>query len=205
VCYTEVVPGQPSGIMGVAVDGFPIYGPWDENGVELTPADLDVCNGMEVNGSYRYIITQDFPYGPGCLWGNPSDDIPDILCWKAKDYWYLMELTNMTMYSDCVEDPFAESTGTSGCASYFNNPRWFVDQGRGTMTNFNDRYVSSCSDPDNQYENSFAEDLTTDSDSELESLAGGAFIILASTALVHFILMFLKGAKPTVTVVEVEV
>ena len=33
-------------IYGVAVDGIPIYGPYDENGVQLTSSDLDKCGGI---------------------------------------------------------------------------------------------------------------------------------------------------------------
>ena len=41
----------------MALDGFPIYGPNDENGVELTTADLDECHGRYVDGQYRYHTT----------------------------------------------------------------------------------------------------------------------------------------------------
>jgi hypothetical protein len=168
---------------------------------------------MEVNGSYRYIATDAFPYGPGCLWGEPSDDIPEILCWKAQEYWNLMELTNFTLYSDCEEDLFAESNGTAGCVSYLSNPQWYVDQGRGTMTTFNAIYVSSCSDPDNQYENSVAEDLpgdetedaeeegessSTSSSLELNELAGGAILILACSGLLNFMLTLLHNRNSNV-------
>lgn len=35
-------------IYGVAVDGIPIYGPYDENGVQLTSSDLDKCGGIYI-------------------------------------------------------------------------------------------------------------------------------------------------------------
>ncbi|XP_011680344.2 uncharacterized protein LOC105445904 [Strongylocentrotus purpuratus] len=60
----------PSTIIGVALDGFPIYGPNDENGNELYTADLDVCHGRYVDGNYRYHITEDFPYILGCFHGE---------------------------------------------------------------------------------------------------------------------------------------
>jgi hypothetical protein len=47
-------------ILGVAIDGYPIYGKYDENGNELTPADLDECNGHWVNGQYRYYFISIF-------------------------------------------------------------------------------------------------------------------------------------------------
>lgn len=33
--------------------------------------DLDVCNGMTVNGQYGYYVTQDFPYALRCFTGTP--------------------------------------------------------------------------------------------------------------------------------------
>jgi len=63
----------PSPIIGVALDGFPIYGPKDENGRTLTSADLDECHGRLVNGQYRYHVTSDFPYFLGCFRGAPVD------------------------------------------------------------------------------------------------------------------------------------
>lgn len=35
--------------------------------------DLDRCNGMLVNGSYRYYVTSEFPYGPACFRGTPDE------------------------------------------------------------------------------------------------------------------------------------
>ncbi|XP_066295787.1 uncharacterized protein [Branchiostoma lanceolatum] len=63
----------PSPIIGVALDGFPIYGPTDETGRALTSADLDECHGRQVNGQYRYHVTSDFPYFLGCFKGAPVD------------------------------------------------------------------------------------------------------------------------------------
>ena len=60
-------------LIGVAIDGFPIYGPKvRENGVEktLTTRDLDTCHGREVNGVYKYHITKEFPYILGCYKGK---------------------------------------------------------------------------------------------------------------------------------------
>ncbi|XP_011680342.1 uncharacterized protein LOC105445903 [Strongylocentrotus purpuratus] len=75
----------PSTIIGVALDGFPIYGPNDENGNELYTADLDVCHGRYVEGKYRYHITEDFPYILGCFHGvvdsrnlRPNQVLPTV-------------------------------------------------------------------------------------------------------------------------------
>ncbi|XP_019613981.1 PREDICTED: uncharacterized protein LOC109461943, partial [Branchiostoma belcheri] len=63
----------PSDIVGVAFDGFPIYGPRTEDGVTLTSADLDECHGRLVDGRYRYHVTADFPYFLGCFKGVVMD------------------------------------------------------------------------------------------------------------------------------------
>ena len=62
--------------IGVALDGFPIYGAKDRNGNELESSDLDACHGRTENGEYRYRLTRDAPYVMGCFKGTPSSDIP---------------------------------------------------------------------------------------------------------------------------------
>ncbi len=72
----------PSKLIGYAVDGFGIYGPRDENGNELSSADLDACHGrvsaVEWDGKtvemYHYVATLDFPYTVGCLRGAYSNE-----------------------------------------------------------------------------------------------------------------------------------
>lgn len=58
--------------IGVAFDGFPIYGPnvSDIPGRWLTSDDLDSCHGRTVNGQYRYHVTTTFPYFLGCYHGE---------------------------------------------------------------------------------------------------------------------------------------
>ena len=66
-----------SPLVGYAIDGFGIYGPY-ENGRQLTTADLDACHGktsmVEWDGRevkmYHYVATVDFPYTIGCLRGG---------------------------------------------------------------------------------------------------------------------------------------
>ncbi|XP_033096055.1 uncharacterized protein LOC117100462 [Anneissia japonica] len=70
-CVFTVEEGVPSGIVGVARDGFPIYGPIDEDGTRLTSDDLDDCHGkMSSSGEYRYHTNDDFPYILGCFKGT---------------------------------------------------------------------------------------------------------------------------------------
>lgn len=61
--------------IGVALDGFPIYGPnVSDLGREIRQSDLDVCNGRNstMNGvtMYRYFITRTYPYIMGCFRGD---------------------------------------------------------------------------------------------------------------------------------------
>ena len=55
-----------SGIVGWALDGFPIH-----KGGRHTNADLDVCHGHKVAGAYRYEATLEYPYTVGCFRGTP--------------------------------------------------------------------------------------------------------------------------------------
>ena len=57
----------------MAIDGIPIYGPWDENGKQLTRQDLDDCGGKtDSKGNYRYHLTVDPPYFLGCFKAEAS-------------------------------------------------------------------------------------------------------------------------------------
>jgi len=52
----------PSHIIGVALDGYPIYGGRDINGAVITPSQLDACNGITSatpefpDGAYHYVL-----------------------------------------------------------------------------------------------------------------------------------------------------
>jgi hypothetical protein len=52
----------PSHIIGIALDGFPIYGGRDLNGNLVTPSQLDACNGITSptpefpSGAYHYVL-----------------------------------------------------------------------------------------------------------------------------------------------------
>eukprot|EP00058_Branchiostoma_floridae_P012218 XP_002597706.1 hypothetical protein BRAFLDRAFT_121667 [Branchiostoma floridae] len=63
-----------SQIVGVAADGFPIYGPVDDDGTVLTNADLDECHGRMKNGVYRYHVTNEYPYFMACFKGTVRSD-----------------------------------------------------------------------------------------------------------------------------------
>jgi len=64
----------PSSLIGVLLDGFPVYGPKDPDG--STPSNLDSCNGhvhatTDVPaGIYHYHATTAVPYLSGCYKGT---------------------------------------------------------------------------------------------------------------------------------------
>jgi hypothetical protein len=65
--------------VGWMLDGFPILGPLDAGGREITNADLDLCHGrvgpVRIDGRivtiYHYRFTLEFPYTIGCFRGMP--------------------------------------------------------------------------------------------------------------------------------------
>ena len=84
-CVQMPVCGTPSTIWGVAIDGIPIYGPWDETGTQLTKADLDECGGkVDSTGRYKYHMTVDPDYSISCLRGEIRSDVgkrrQDFVC-----------------------------------------------------------------------------------------------------------------------------
>ncbi len=66
---THALLGTPSPLVGYALDGFAIYGPFDEQG--QLPVDLDRCNGrVNTKGIYQYHMTWAPPYTVGCFRGS---------------------------------------------------------------------------------------------------------------------------------------
>jgi hypothetical protein len=59
--------GPASPMVGVALDGVPIMGPYDATGSLTLSATLDECNGRTVDGEYQYVMTADAPYLPQCF------------------------------------------------------------------------------------------------------------------------------------------
>jgi hypothetical protein len=65
-CVTSQVDiqGGPSHLIGIALDGFPIYGGRDMQGKVITLAQLDACNGIDSptpefpNGVYHYVLPE---------------------------------------------------------------------------------------------------------------------------------------------------
>ena len=69
-----------SGLVGFALDGFPIYGPRGAGGKLLDNDDLDACHGhvgrVKLDGrwrrTYHYHATLEYPYTFGCFRGTPQ-------------------------------------------------------------------------------------------------------------------------------------
>ncbi len=78
-CVTATVDtaNGPSHILGIAADGFPIYGNRDANGTEVTASQLDACNG----------ITSPTPEFPGGVYHyvllNTTDGSSSLRCYRG--------------------------------------------------------------------------------------------------------------------------
>jgi hypothetical protein len=54
--------GTPSHIIGIAFDGYPVYGGYDNTGAAVSVSQLDACNGITSatpefpNGAYHYVL-----------------------------------------------------------------------------------------------------------------------------------------------------
>lgn len=77
--YLTTVKSTKSGLMGFLLDGFPVYGPNEENGSTVTSSLLDVYHGHThatidyPNGIYHYHFTDDAPYLNGSgFYGTPG-------------------------------------------------------------------------------------------------------------------------------------
>jgi len=70
----SITAASRSRLVGVLLDGFPVYGPLDSDGG--TPANLDACNGHTAatpefaSGIYHYHTTTAVPYISGCFRGT---------------------------------------------------------------------------------------------------------------------------------------
>jgi hypothetical protein len=63
LCLTATEDGSgPSHMIGIALDGYPVYGGRDINGNVITTSQLDACNGITSatpefpNGAYHYVL-----------------------------------------------------------------------------------------------------------------------------------------------------
>jgi hypothetical protein len=78
-CLNQGKRGEPSPLVGYALDGFGIYGPRGADGKLVTNAQLDECHGrvgeVVFNGKkqkmYHYVLNNEYPYSVGCFRGTP--------------------------------------------------------------------------------------------------------------------------------------
>jgi hypothetical protein len=72
---------KASGLVGWALDGYPIFGPRGHGGRLLTNDDLDACHGQKSKvyyegrwqKIYHYNATLEYPYTLGCFRGTPTE------------------------------------------------------------------------------------------------------------------------------------
>lgn len=73
-------PNKHSSLMGYAIDGFGIFGPYGEDGFILNNDKLDACHGHthvvtwdgKQQNLYHYHFTPEYPYSIGCYRGKVS-------------------------------------------------------------------------------------------------------------------------------------
>lgn len=89
-CLLQRLDAAPSGhsaLMGYMMDGFGLFGPRGEDGMEMQSDQLDDCHGhthtIPWDGQelelYHYHWVFDFPYNAGCMRGTP------VTPWNGKD------------------------------------------------------------------------------------------------------------------------
>lgn len=61
--------------IGVSKDGRPILSPYYNNGTAYTDCEVDVCNGITINGHYMYATTFFHPYFMGCYGKGSSPEL----------------------------------------------------------------------------------------------------------------------------------
>ena len=84
--FPATAPASP--VIGMALDGYPIYGLYDDNGdLQRSMAyggSLDECNGkMDSEGNYGYYLSADPPFAPACLKGSTIGTF-DYFTYKEK-------------------------------------------------------------------------------------------------------------------------
>ena len=66
-----------SKLIGWALDGFPVYGPYGDGGDYLSNAELDRCHGItDKKHGFHYVANYEFPYTVGCYRGTPVQTGP---------------------------------------------------------------------------------------------------------------------------------
>jgi hypothetical protein len=75
---TKIKNSFPSPLIGYALDGFGIYGPYDKDGNIITNDQLDECHGLtsevmwegKMTNIYHYVVNYEYPYTIGAFRGT---------------------------------------------------------------------------------------------------------------------------------------
>lgn len=59
-------------VLGLSKDGIPVYTPYHGGGKSYDYCEVDICNGMTINGQYSYVSTFFHPYIMGCYGAGSS-------------------------------------------------------------------------------------------------------------------------------------
>ncbi|MEO1057120.1 MAG: YHYH protein [Actinomycetota bacterium] len=74
---TDCVASGPAGGDTVDIDGTSADGTYTNDWEYVEGSgDLDECNGIEIDGEYAYVITEEYPYVTRCLMGEVAGDGP---------------------------------------------------------------------------------------------------------------------------------
>jgi hypothetical protein len=71
--YTTGMPYRS--VFGIVKDGRPVYTPMHGGDQVYDDCDVDVCNGVTINGHYSYVTTLFHPYIVGCYGPGTSPNI----------------------------------------------------------------------------------------------------------------------------------
>ena len=105
-----------SELIGIALDGFPIYGPGinPDTGKVWSQSDMDLCGGrQDKNGKYAYYTTVDFPYMLQCYRGH-TDQTENLVNGKSFKTWIGFWLVNWLFFQPLIFE-FLTKAGSNQC------------------------------------------------------------------------------------------
>ena len=114
-----------SELIGIALDGFPIYGPGinPDTGKVWSQSDMDLCGGrQDKNGKYAYYTTVDFPYMLQCYRGH-TDQTENLVNGKSFKTWIGFWLVNWLFFQpfDFWNSDKGRFEPVSNCGFYNEN------------------------------------------------------------------------------------
>ena len=82
-------------MIGLALDGHRVLGPYNSDGELWSAEELDYCNGVYLSdGSYAYVSTTYAPYTVGCWGGNMNFNsaLTNTFVWPNSDTWEIFHI-----------------------------------------------------------------------------------------------------------------